>query len=57
MKNTIKCCYECNEHRPGCHALCKKYQRERKLYEDEKEKIRKGRTESMDLFGHLKNWR
>lgn len=40
MKETYKCCIDCERRTVGCHSHCKEYQELKKYFDEEKKKIR-----------------
>lgn len=57
MKHKISCCRECKDRYENCHSKCEKYQEERRLFEEEKELIRKNKKNLIDTFDRFKYWR
>lgn len=58
MRTGITCCYQCDSRQVGCHAICEKYQAQKKSWDLEREQIKKAKEDSrIDFFDRLSYWR
>ena len=55
--SAIKCCLGCPDRYVGCHAKCKKYQREKEEHERQKELEKRQKAQEMYYYNRFKYWR
>lgn len=55
--SAIKCCLGCPDRYVGCHAKCKKYQREKEEHERQKELEKRQKARETDYYDRFKYWR
>ena len=53
FSSTIKCCKDCTKRHAACHSTCSDYKREKKAWDERKEKIEKSKNK--DLMGYTKD--
>lgn len=49
---SIKCCKDCKERHPHCHASCPRYLEEKIEHERQKERVDKIKKMESDMFGY-----
>lgn len=59
MTTGIQCCYKCPDRYPGCHAKCKRYQKEHADYlrRKEIENNQRKKIHNLDIFDRFNYWR